>query len=273
MKNKRWQNIRNSIVMLCVMLAMLSTVTYAWFTLTDSPTVTGLQMTARAADGLQVCATSDGTFAAVLDLNDTQPRNLSPVTVVNNTPAFAEPVYNGNVVSTVNELTGLTYDQDNGYVLKYTYWLQTTSGQTVNVGLMGGTGTDTPASGSFVKRKPNSQNTATEDASAAIRIGFKVGNVWKIYEPNTNVTSVGTVTSATNSYNATFRSDVQQNTNGTFATGASANNATITEGLFSVGSTPVQVDMYVWLEGTDAQCVDQIQTDVLMGQIQFTIVE
>ncbi len=270
--NKKWQKIRNSFVMLCVMLTMLSTVTYAWFTLTDSPTVNGLQMTAKAADGLLVCKTSDGNYGSALNLNDTQPRSLSPVTVVENAPTFATPVYNGNKVASVQNLTGLTYDADNGYVLKYTYWLKTTSGQTVRVGLRGGTGTDTPATGSFVKRQAGAQSGATQDAAAAIRIGFKVGNIWKTYEPNVNVTSNGTVTYAQNEYPKQV-SDIQQNTDGTFAMGASANNNAITGELFSVGSTPVQVDMYVWLEGTDDQCVDQIQTDVLMGQIQFTVVD
>ena len=63
MKKKRnWKDIRNAFVMFCVMVAMLSTASFAWFTLTDSPTVTSLQLTAATKGGLKVCETSTGDF-------------------------------------------------------------------------------------------------------------------------------------------------------------------------------------------------------------------
>ena len=33
------------------------------------------------------------------------------------------------------------------------------------------------------------------------------------------------------------------------------------------------IKMYIWLEGTDDQCVNEIQTDLLKGQIQFTVIK
>ena len=44
MKKKKWKDIRSAVTMMCVMLAMISTATYAWFTMSESATVTGLQV-------------------------------------------------------------------------------------------------------------------------------------------------------------------------------------------------------------------------------------
>ena len=43
--------------------------------------------------------------------------------------------------------------------------------------------------------------------------------------------------------------------------------------MFTAKEDVQKVTMYIWLEGTDEQCVDQIKTDELEGQIQFAIVE
>lgn len=42
-KKRNRKDIRNAFVMLCVTIAMMSTATFAWFTMTDSPTVQGLE--------------------------------------------------------------------------------------------------------------------------------------------------------------------------------------------------------------------------------------
>ena len=61
---KKLKDIRSAIVMMCVMVAMMSTASYAWFTLTDSPTVTGMQMKATASGGLQVSNAENDGFAS-----------------------------------------------------------------------------------------------------------------------------------------------------------------------------------------------------------------
>lgn len=260
---KRWKDIRNAFVMFCVMVAMLSTATYAWFTLTDSPTVNGLKLTAATTGGLQICETENGTYSNLLELNETTAHKLTPVTPTG-AATFAKPVYTGNAVNSTEGLT-LDYSTDNNYVVKYTYYLKSTGGDTVKVGLMGGKddGSANPA-GSFVVR--TTQNQATMQAASAIRVGFHVGNVWKIYEPNADVTGTGTM--ATNGVTALV-SDLQQTEAGSFTKGGSG---TTSEMMFEVDGTPKMVEMYVWLEGTDDQCADEIQTDELKAQIQFTVV-
>jgi len=63
MKKKRdWKQIRNAFVMVCVAVAMLSTATYAWFTMTNQPSVTGMNMTASSVGGLSVSKAVGGPF-------------------------------------------------------------------------------------------------------------------------------------------------------------------------------------------------------------------
>ncbi|MBQ8316567.1 MAG: hypothetical protein IJX95_12620, partial [Lachnospiraceae bacterium] len=51
---------------------------------------------------------------------------------------------------------------------------------------------------------------------------------------------------------------------------ANPTDAVTSQKLFEVGEEEVEIKMYIWLEGTDAQCVDQIKTDLIEAQIQFT---
>lgn len=44
--------------------------------------------------------------------------------------------------------------------------------------------------------------------------------------------------------------------------------------IFTLSDTNAHaIKMYVWIEGTDDQCVNELQTDELKGQIQFTVIK
>ena len=53
-KKKKWRDVRSALVMTLLMVAMMSTATYAWFSLTSNPVVNGLQMTAASSEGLKI---------------------------------------------------------------------------------------------------------------------------------------------------------------------------------------------------------------------------
>ena len=65
--------------------------------------------------------------------------------------------------------------------------------------------------------------------------------------------------------------DVSFETDGTI-TSADPTDSYTSQTLFQVGTSAKKVVMYVWIEGTDAQCIDQIMADQLEAQIQFTII-
>ncbi len=288
MKRKNWKEIRSALVMSLVMVSMLSTATYAWFSLTSSPTVTGLQMTASSTGGLKISA--DNTASSYVDAislapgQGETPKTLLPATVDKSSKVFSKPVYTGNEVTSVEALTDLS-----GYVAEYDFYLKTEAGQgTVDVGIIAADttangfdpsqsgvtdGKQSVLAGSFVAGDPSS--TATEEAVYAVRIGIVVDNTMYIYEPNSDGTlGTSTTTSAAEASDVTSAKPVSdvKSTKAGVIDGTSPASST-SPLLFQVGETAVPVKMYIWLEGTDEQCVDQIQLDKFFAQVQFTIVE
>lgn len=298
-KKKKWKEIRSAVTMMCVMAAMMSTATYAWFTLTSSPTVAGLQMVAASSGGLLVSDKANEGFVNALELPidnanaDANPVSLIPVTpqVVNGSHGFSLPKYEGGKITGLQNKV-FTDAELEGYVAKYTYYIKAEEG-TVGVGIITGdpdqtneatvTNNVANAAGTFVRQDSGSTDQATANAANAIRIGLVVTEASAnpsisdmiIYEPNNDEHhGVANPTYATSTvvYDSTnFAADVSSSYgDGTITTGGTGN---ISDKLFEVGTDAKKVTMYIWLEGTDEDCIDQIKTDELEAQIQFTIVE
>ena len=290
MKKKRnWKDIRNAFVMFCVMVAMLSTASFAWFTLTSSPTVTNLQMTAAADGGLKI--SKDGTtYVNAIDLKDksngadANPWKLTPVSVKDATANFYLPVYGATEVTGL-ETSPLADNQLDGYVAKYEYWLKSEKGD-VDVGIIAANvttltgsigiaadGSKANLAGSFVRPSTvNTTSSAAENAANAVRIGFHDGTKMYIYEPNQEQHTTGTVTRFLSPSVSIPTVDVASKTDGSFSTGAGTATNT-SKALFKVGEAGKKITMYIWLEGTDEDCVDQIKTDEIEAQIQFTAIK
>ena len=190
-ENRRSQrtvsNIRNAFVMVCVSVAMLSTATYAWFTVTSSPSVEGLELTAATKGGLEISWDSSD-WSSSIDIADqpssqTKTEKLSPVTVTDDSPTFKEPgSVSGSAVAD-GDLVAVPTDESDlcrNYVAKYTYYIRSTGG-TVSVCLAKNDSSD---NGCYIKRKD--AHSATDKAENAIRVGFKVDGDWVIYEPNSD---------------------------------------------------------------------------------------
>ena len=262
-RNKK--DIRNAFVMLCVTIAMMSTATFAWFTMTDSPTVQGLKMTAAATGGLEL-STDKNDWNSVITV-DSDTKSLSPVSTFTNTKIdFGTPVYANGSVGSITKITDDTELKKS--VAVYTYYIRASleTGGSVDVGLLGGDGSST---GTYIIR--DIANSAKEGAANAIRVGFLVDSTdWFIYEPQSDQHASSSSHKAGNTY-AGQESTVQQGVNGKFVKGGSGEK---TNKLFTLSDGNAHtVTMYVWLEGTDDDCVNEIQTDSLKGQIQFTVIK
>ena len=88
-----------------------------------------------------------------------------------------------------------------------------------------------------------------------------------IYEPNNGTSNSGT--KAGNTVTQNPESKIVSNGSGNITKGGSGNTS---DKLFEVNDTATEVTMYIWIEGTDDDCVDEIQTDAIEAQIQFTVV-
>ena len=266
-RSRRLSNIRNAFVMVCVSVAMLSTATYAWFTVTSSPSVEGLKLTAATKGGLEI-SWDKSTWQSSIAIKD-QPggqvktEKLTPVTVTAKDPVFKQAVKATGGVVTDGDLGDVPTDDTlyREYVAKYTYYLRPAGGSgTVSVGLLKNDSSD---NGCYIKRKD--AHTASDKAEQAVRVGFKVGGKWIIYEPNYDSDSSSTnyIPHASTQYPLKDML-IKQKENGDFVSGSDGNS----EKLFDI-TDETKIDMYIWIEGTDRSCVNGIMTDELEGRIQF----
>lgn len=297
-KKKKLRDIRNAVVMMCVMVAMMSTASYAWFSLTDSPTVAGMQMTAASTSGLKVAEKqdlSDKAGAIMLTGTQIETKTLKPVhpdslelDATSKEPVFKQGIYAGNTVTGLSPLTDLT-----NYVAKYTYYVVSDKTVEANetaemldigiiIGKMGQTEdmkvkNETPSlAGSFVRPNPTqSSSPEPQNAALAVRVGFVIDGKGPmiVWEPNHGTELTGATTGAEDSSNAVaFTPKVVSNVDGEIIEGAGSSTVT-TESLFQLEEgKSAKVEMYVWLEGTDEECKDQIQASDIQAQVQFTIV-
>ena len=155
--------------MVLVMVAMLSTASYAWFTMTSSPTVTGLNMTATATSGLEISLDNSADSykdAVIVVEDDTTSKTLKPVTplAVENPQKytetgateyikFQEALYSGNVVTGLNEVPAANIAD---CVAKYRVYLKasdTTVAGTFGIGIICGDHNQTADKNDIARRQ------------------------------------------------------------------------------------------------------------------------
>ena len=77
-----------ALALLLVSVMMMSTTTYAWFSMNATATATGMQISAKTAESLLICDTSDGTYVAEKDFSTTAKKaKVAPVSAVDLTSA------------------------------------------------------------------------------------------------------------------------------------------------------------------------------------------
>lgn len=296
MKKKKWRDVKNALVMVVVMAAMMSTATYAWFTLTSNATVTGMQMTAGGSSGLKVSLTgTDGWKDAVsmetVDENgDVVTPMINQVTIKAEdgnaptfVPTFYKPFYEDKGgKSTVTRVDAISKADLNTYVAKYTYYLRTESVESAPVGITYGKLPEADAlggldangmpviEGSYVRAL---ETADTDTAAYAVRIGFVVDGKMYVWEPNSDKSIAGTAEGTDYAYEdeavsgLTYTPNAKSKADGTDDAGDNESDA-----LFTATAAGTKVEMYVWLEGCDDDCVNQIKADDIEAQVQFTII-
>lgn len=274
MKKKKWRDVKNALVMVVVMAAMMSTATYAWFTLTSNATVTGMQMTAGGSSGLQVSTDGGTNWADTADLNATLEEGADPNQMIHQVtvkdgdpfvPTFYKPIYTDSKVTAVEPIaSGLST-----YVATYNFKIRSVA-DSAQVGIKTAKNAN-DTDGSFVRATDSNDSNS---AARAVRIGLVIDNSNEmfIFEPNHEDALNGgkaAVSTYEETYNATV---IATDITGEITTARGNEDANTSEALFTAVNGGTDVTMYVWLEGTDDDCVNEIQADQLMGQIQFTII-
>lgn len=285
---KKAKKIRSMIMMTLLCVLMMSAATYAWFTLSNTAKATNLTMTVGDTTGLQIAKDKgDGpdTFGSSIEF-DTIKGKILPATTTDG-KAFLKPEYDedGAVSSTVNTDVHLdktnTDDKKEGYYIQYTFYLKSL-GKDSTVKLAPGSGfsdgiyTETNKAGYtgtyVLYNKPTADTSTTKGlASAAVRLSFSKDNLSAVvFEPNSDIDNTGFsfvektdyAADKTTSKNSAITSTIKQSSTGTFTDNAAVVDLKANENT--------KITLNVWIEGTDAQCVNQISAKNLIGQLVFT---
>lgn len=281
--------LKSRILMCLLYLAVLSTATYAWFTMNNKPKVLNLALSAAAAGDLLIAddlGGGPGEYDEELDLKAATQKfpmeevQLNPVTTADG-QVFYEPVYTGKTVTDVKEITDLD-ELNQQYVYEKTFYLKAGSlknsrGQRVTKGamkiyeimLLGPEQPGEENSGCSVKQAAGAASTVPGDTAAnSIRISFEVeGQEIAIWEPNSdrhNSDPEKAIDNVRGTY-GTYET-LQQTSDGSFVGGEDGNS----KKLFEIEEEQdVKVTMRVWMEGTDEDCTNSNELDEIIGNIQF----
>jgi hypothetical protein len=252
---------RNKLVtmfsLILVSAAIVGTASYAWFTMNDNVDTTGLDIQAVAAKNLIICETSDGAYSTTDDLSDGT-KTLFPCSTTNCTNWYTPETTEGIDFGT-GTISGSTpfkaISDTTGYVRVGTVYIKAEM-----------KAEETAYSKLYVSGITVNRGTEESDLTKALRIGVVCNGTVRIFDYDSLNSSV--TTSAVASIGADKHATTSAVSSAIVNTSDGANSALITT---NVGSTPVQVDIYIWYEGQDDACTahNSIQTENVVISMEF----
>lgn len=316
-KNSKRKKIVTTAVAAISSLALLTSATYAWFYLTNKPTVSSMTMKAGTSGNLKICNTENGSFGSNISFEFKEgDKTIVPVLkplASKDGYTFNEPIYNDagkvNDVNTtsINEATQAKYfnneEKKGGQLIKKDFYILAEAADdktSVGIRLMGNYGSvDSDAAYTKIVDYDTVTNKVVDvstTAAEAVRISFVYDNGGTkniaVLEPNANYndTSVKkndiydkTISDQYNPYvtgklGAVSYKKIRQGTNFKFqsdyasatVTEASAYDQNYSPVLFNIPTnTKCKVTMYIWMEGTDANCTNAVEGTSLKTQLMF----
>lgn len=249
-----------ALAMLVVSAIVLTSATFAWFTMGDSVSVDTLQAGVAEASGLQIsadgttwkstinssdilgAATANGSIVPSQTIND---RAVSPVSSVGNATFCSGVLQDGQLKITANATSGY---------YKFPIWIKYAGSGSTYVTL-----DNTDSTVSVVNAVRNGYTAggtnAANNADKAVRVAISTessGSIQtgKIWAPNTTDSTLYYVANTTANFNTEASAKTALNDNA-WTDSASGISLTLT------GNS--QADKFwvtIWLEGTDSNCTD-----------------
>jgi len=288
-------------LVLCVMAV---TASFAWMSISSTPTVTDLALSVVSDNALEVAPDNDGTpgsWSSILDLSELSELNapLKPATFVAGENTFYAPHYGLDGRADFSDPVRLTDEkgqfiegkETGGYLYSVSFWIRTSSSY-CKVGLTPAVQReeDIPGKGTFLIGEPvwNAAKVCHEEAGngseKAVRIMIRADATetepeqWILYEPSC---SAGQETMSINGgklegNNRLIRQEASNwtedspilNDSVIYKPGEFLDN---TKGLFSLEpGVSRRVTVYLWVEGQDADCTNAISGGKIFGNLQFT---
>lgn len=233
--------------MLMVSVMMLGSATYAWFTMNTEVSVDGMQVQARGEYGIVVANAADGTYDASATSVKTTAAEIYPGSTSDLTNWFHSSSTKSDEANTQRAYTAGTAWTANtdattrGNYVVHDFYLKSTKTDSAltftklvikDLAVTGGVG-----------------DPASQDLSKALRVGVLIDGDTTPYIFSVNGGNASySVTTATGAYAAA---------NMTTVNAITADNAdtTITSLPVLTTNAPVHVQVFIWFEGEDANCI------------------
>lgn len=281
--NKNARKLIPAVAMLLVSATMLSTASFAWFSMNNEVSATGMQVNVNAPASLLISNTgADSGFQNTINVNETAAKTLGHASSTNGMTLFAaatdEVEQDGTITpdSTLIEVdNGETYegaymDGTVGYV-DYVFWLATSGSEDVEVAIDETTTKFTTTSGNsallpafrFAVLMGTGADTNPGEVSVPQVDSEDANNVWA---------GVDNTEQAPNAYTSTTYNDIAAVAQYGYSEGDSfvANQVILQlPGTSDNNISGTKIVIRIWLEGQDEACVNA--NSVELGQYGLTV--
>ncbi len=254
-----------ALALLLISAVVMSTASFAWFSMNTTVKATGMQVTATTASSLVISNSSTGTFDQTANGNYSS-NTLTPSSTSNLTDFWY--VSGGtiagydNAAATANtEFTKAAASNNGPYYLMNSYFFK----------VQGSSTTDKFAKLYVSEISVKDNGSAPDSAiSNALRVGLKCGNKVYIYAPNSSSTTTYAAISSTSTGTITYGDGTACTANVTMAALGNTSNL-LDSGVEITTTGTVEVQVYIWYEGQDASCTsaNSVNTETLDVEISF----
>ena len=315
-KNQKNRTFVAAIAMLLLSAIVITTASFAWFTLGRSAMASNLDLkVTKQGEGIQISANAS-TFTDELtfeDLNGTSTSGFQAVsTDYNFFPATIDPAstsfklnalpafFTGGVDKATDTLESFATSSADGLTIYGKSGAETPAGSKqagyfvfdVFVDYTGGAEAQLKIGETNITVKDDTDGTvAIAEAADAMRIGFvNCGTVTKGQEPVAATSGSEAVIFATNEEARNTKPIASAGLSDTLADGAytvdqsAAGDITIASGydcqvdtgaedsVITISEGVNRIRVYIWMEGQDANCTDELQSQLISANLVFTLV-
>ena len=271
LNEKQKKRFKTALIMSLVCIVLLSGATYAWFTIANKATVNRLALQVVSDGRLYIADSRENNTKkeSTLDLTDSLNKVLYPCTTEDGKTMY-KPVYSDN-----NHVTGsnpIEADEKSFYYYETDLWLmvEETLAENANSNYY-----------DITLGKADAADGTTIDAISkshpeyCLRISFECGDTVAVYEPHSDehLTGVQGVDYAFNTLPGLSSSVPVHKQLSTGRFGGETGTVYYegdSSALFTIkGNEPTKVTVKIWFEGTDNDCMNEIQAEKIEGMLKF----
>lgn len=270
-KNKK-KTFLAAMTMLLVSAIVITSASFAWFSLGKSAAVNNIDIKVKSTEGILISTEENGTYGAEIQgadlkgLENNYFSNLFDPASSNfsgTTPVF----YRGGIADGKIKTTAVTEEENCGlYAFDvYIKYVNNDASATTTVKVGGSSITvsdpdegDTDAAGNAVVKN--------EAVAKAFRVGFIAGSQSCMFANDATANDTNPITKA-DTFDVT--SGVATGVTGSYACNVAIAGETSSTAQLTLNAGVNKVRVYVWMEGQDANCVDEMASQKLSINLVF----